>query len=182
MTKKFKVHIGFITSDGVRIVPGEYDGTEFDVAEARRRSYITNVLPGSKDSPVEIEHKITDDVLTKVKMGVESGDLPTITLRQTQELLVPKAIKINYATVAELIELKYVGKKTAERVVELRDVEWFDNYGDLNRRVALQGSRVWEDVAYMDFAHPIKQDVNQLQVSISDTGSRYNAEPKQSSK
>lgn len=185
MTPKYKVHIGFITSDGVTIRPGEYEGTEFDMAEARRRSYVTSIVPGGAATvpTVKIEEKIPDDILTKINLGQNSGDLPTITLGQTTTLLVAEGFKINYATETEIVNLKYVGKKAAKKVIEAREVKWFDSYSELNKRAPLYGGKIWEDAAFIDFSHPIKQDEAELQVVISDTGSdNSNVTKKYSSK
>lgn len=172
MTPKYKVHIGFITSDGVTIRPGEYEGTEFDMAEARRRSYVTPIADGSAVIPtVKIERKVTDDVLTRIDIGQNSGDLPTVTLSQPTTLLVAEGFKINTETEKELVNLKYVGKKAAKKVIEAREESWFEGYSELNKRVPLYGGKVWEDVAYIDFSHPTKQDEAELHVVMTETGS-----------
>lgn len=166
---KYKVHIGFVTSDGVTIPPGEYTGVEFDMAEARRRSYVTTIISG-KSPTVKIE-KVPEDTLTKVTIGKNSGDLPTIDLEQTSTVLSVEGFKVNYATESELINLKYVGKKAAKKVIEARKESWFVEYFDLNKRVPLHGGKRWEDVAFIDFSRPTKQDEAELRVIISETGS-----------
>jgi hypothetical protein len=167
---KYKIHIGFITSDGVPIQPGEYDGTEFDITEARRRSYVTNVVSGVADKAINIQNTITDDVLIPITLGRNSGDLPTVVLVKEEKVVTVVPFKINYATETDILNLKHVGKKTAKRVVEAREEQWFENYGDLNKRIPLQPKYSWEDVDYMDFSHPDTQDEFRLQVMVSETG------------
>jgi DNA uptake protein ComE-like DNA-binding protein len=168
--KQFKVHVGFITSNGVIIRPGIYDDGTFDVAEARRRSYITEV--NGTDIQVPVEHKASDNVITDIKFepvkNADAIELIDIRTKPTENQIKP--VDINKATETEIIGLAYVGKKTAQKVIALRKEVPFTDYQDLDKRVPLT-SKSWEDVGYILFEYKLAVDNTSLGMEVIETGS-----------
>lgn len=59
-------------------------------------------------------------------------------------------IKINETDIQALIDLDGIGKGTAKKVVQFRELSPFANYSDLNERVPLAFGRDWKDF-YIEF-------------------------------
>lgn len=57
----------------------------------------------------------------------------------------PKPLNINEATKAEIVALNGVGSKTADKVIELRELFPFGDYQDLNERAPLTFGRDWKE-------------------------------------
>ena len=53
-------------------------------------------------------------------------------------------ININKASEIELSSLKGIGRSTAKKVIELREVSPFVSFSDLEERVGLWGGRTWD--------------------------------------
>jgi len=52
-------------------------------------------------------------------------------------------LNINLASVSDIVSLKGVGQKLAEKLIELRQSQPFTSYDDLNARVKIVGGK-WE--------------------------------------
>lgn len=161
--KKYTVHTSYINSQGVIIRQGVYSEDEIDVAEARRRSYISLV---GTSAPIEQEvPKLKEDPVAQINIdnvnhtGIKNNDdIAVIKIDTTSEEVVsknkPVPFKPNTASLSAYIKLPYVGKKTAENAIQARNQAPFLSYQDMDRRVPLSKNRMWEDVAPMDFTTP----------------------------
>lgn len=167
--KQYKVHVGFITSDGVILRPGIYDDGTFDVAEARRRSYITEV--NAVEIEVPVEHKPSDNVVEEIKFNpvTNSDAIELIDIRTKPIENQVKPVNINKATETDIIGLKFVGKKTAQKVISLRKNEPFTSYQDLDERVPLT-SKSWEEVGYLVFDYELPINNAKLGIEVVETG------------
>lgn len=177
--KEYQVHVAFISANGVIFRPGIYSETEIDVAEARRRSYITLIRSG-KSSKVEANTKKIDkdnkgdDKVKEVKIVADNPKEDNIDLKTVEATVIDEPLlkfKVNYANLQEFIDLKYVGKKTGEKAIRERKTKYFTDYQDLNARVPLHGTNHWEDVTLIDFESPKKIDEAYLNTEVVDTGS-----------
>lgn len=176
--KQYKVHIAYIRATGEIIRPGIYNEDEIDHAEALARSYVTDISTDSfvgaglvkekEDNPVK-DVQLTSDA----KVITDQAEIKEITLGKTVEVDV-EGFKINTASITAIIELKYVGKKTADKVVNARKTQPFASYEDLDTRVPLPASRKWRDVIYMNFDYPRKAPTIKQEVfEVVDTGSAF---------
>jgi DNA uptake protein ComE-like DNA-binding protein len=142
----YKVHIAYITPNGEIILPGIYSDTKIDLHIARSKSIVTAV-----DATVEVKTtSLTDESLTIVNMEQRFSTEDVLTVfkgESIQEIVQIERVQINYATAEQLEKLKYIGKATANKVIQLRP---FTSYDQLNSKVPLKNRR-WEDVAVIDF-------------------------------
>lgn len=154
---KYKVHTGYITMNGEVIFPGIYDEEVLDLAEARRKSHITQV-----DATVEtkVEEKPIVSYETKKFETVIKNDkgevvkdnrIREINLEPTITNTTLDTLKINSALFNDIASIKYVSRKVANNVTSERDKAPFKSYIDLNERVSLPFNRKWEDIAVIDF-------------------------------
>jgi DNA uptake protein ComE-like DNA-binding protein len=142
----YRVHIAYITPNGEVILPGVYSDTQIDLHIARSKSIITAV-----DATVELKKtSLADESMPIVNMEQRFSTEDVLTVfkgESIQEIVKIERVQINYATAEQLEKLKYVGKATATKVIQLRP---FTSYDQLNSKVPLK-NRKWEDVAVIDF-------------------------------
>lgn len=166
---KYKVHVAYIDSNGVIIHRGEYDESQIDISEAQRRSYVT---PCESPANVVLEDKIPDTVNPKVVNAVKSvvsSDVKEVELSDNQESASVKALPINTADRATIVALKYVGGKTADKVLSERAIKVFSSYEDLDTRIKLPGNKKWVDVAKLSFDSSDEGIRSPLGYELSDT-------------
>lgn len=183
----YKVHLAYLTQQGVVVKAGIYSDAEIDVAEAQKRTIITPVFSGvelkeeklntnfSSDNPLDVtkvslsdsgiqytsENTIDDVVTTKVFGEVTQLSIPTI--------------KINTASEKDITDLKHVGKKTATKLIKLRNQKWFTSYADLDNKVPLLANKKWKDIALVDFEESPEVNLSN-NVSFTDSNN-YAARP-----
>lgn len=149
--KYYRVHVGFITSNGVVVKPGVYPESELDIAEASRRSYVTvalNLVPDAADITVD---KVESIEIKQSGGRIANSDIAVVKLDAEVTSVRPVEIYINTADVKTIVDLKFVGQKTASRVINERQLAVFESYKDLNKRVPLGAGKKWEAVAHIKF-------------------------------
>ena len=145
---RYRVHTAYVSSNGSIVPAGVYDADEFNLIEARDRSIVT-----VENADIKVKSTTLPNSMPVKEIGKASDTLD----------LVPKVVQtevdlvdINSINKTDLIDLKYVGRKTAETVLEQREIKRFTDYKDLNKRAPLPRQRPWED------AHAVKFIVDEL--------------------
>lgn len=156
---KYKVHIAYITPNGQIIKPGVYDETEIDVTIARSKTIITAV-----DATVKVvkeENPLNEMPTLQLYPTDESlvADVRDVVLTPVKEQIKVENLLINQVPAPKLEALKHIGKATVQKVLDLRQVQPFQSYDDLNHRVPLPKAKKWEDVALLDFASSRQMDM-----------------------
>lgn len=170
--KYYRVHVGFIDSNGVVIKPGVYSENEVNVAEASRRSYITPELNYSLEAKDVKADSVAQVEVKSNSSTTASTDIKDISLEVEPEQNSPTQVQINYITKTAIVDLKYIGHKTAEKVVSERSKSPFVSYADLDERVPLSGNRKWETVGYLGFESADDTNkVSKASYEITDTAS-----------
>lgn len=168
-----RVHVGYITANGEVKKPGVYSSTDIDVAEASARSYVTLELNYTHEPDITSSSTISDvKVLSSGAKRDNDDDIKDIVLEPTVTSVKPKEIRINYLTLQQIIDLKYVGKKTADRVILARKDKPFTSYEDMDTRVSLPLNRQWNAVGYITFDAVTSQvDASAPSYQITETAS-----------
>lgn len=153
MSKKYKIHLNYVTSNGQVVKAGIYEEGTFDLAEARHRSVVTL-------TDIEPKTTVTDNIddLPVTTFNNDSTEVKNIKVSSQVTTTKIDFLKINSAPLDTIAALKYVSKKNAEDVVRLRADKPFVSYSDLNKRVPLKFSRIWEDLTPIDFEESISHD------------------------
>jgi DNA uptake protein ComE-like DNA-binding protein len=155
---RYKIHTAYVSGNGSLVPAGTYDAEEINLIEARQRSIVTR-----EDATV----KITKTELPNAMPVTVIGEPPDV-LDLTPEVIQTdvELVDINHINKTDLIALKYIGRKTAETVLEERDIRSFSGYGDLNKRAPLPRQRKWEDAHAIDFAVDDVLDNSALGVDV----------------
>lgn len=170
--KYYRVHVAYIASTGEIIKKGVYAEASIDVAEASRRSYITPELNHVHEPSDATVDKVTDITVKQSGPARGSDDIKDIKLEAAVNPSNPKSVSINLITKTAIVDLKYVGEKTALKVITEREKCGFESYEDLNKRVPLSANKKWETVAYMVFeAIDGRQTSSKPAYEISNTAS-----------
>lgn len=152
---KYKVHTSYIDTTGSVVPAGEYDETQIDLAIARARSLVTLASANVKVTETN-SYKATDIYVDPVV----NPEVKVVNMNPTMTTTTVEKIKINSANKDTLLEIKYVGKAMADKVIQARSTQRFDTYAELNSRVPLPKNVKWEDVSVIDF-EPIKVNTNE---------------------
>ena len=121
----------FMTAQYVELISGTtVAGIEKELAKS-------NVVTEHKTSPGLIE----EVSLHKNASKVEEFEIKT----QSSFESVKPTLNINEASKAQIVALQGVGSKTADKVIELRELFPFADYKDLNDRVQLTFGRDWSE-------------------------------------
>lgn len=156
---KYKVHYTYLDSFGRLIQPGVYEDTDIDIAEARNKTVLTAVEIDSVIEAVQIEDKVN-----QLRVGNLSGDVVNeIRLEATVSNYKINTLDINKLSEADLINLKYITKATATKVIDERTKQPFINYADLDKRVPLKGVRKWQDIGAFTFENTSSPAILNLQ-------------------
>lgn len=146
MGLKVQVYVGYITSDGQSVIPGIYDISKIDMAEAQKKSIVTYV--GSDVSALITEVPVIPTIQAQSSsMGMDYN----LVIEPALTTVTVEKLKINTAPVEKISALKYVSAKTAETIVAERAIKPFDSYADINSRVPLKANKLWELLAPLDF-------------------------------
>ena len=144
--RRYRIFPSYISSNGTTIHSGEYDETEIDVDEARKKSTALLVNAASFQS---------------VKPITDSFDLnmtPTndINFQNKSTLFVVevKRLKINSCSTGEIEAIKYVGKVAAQKIYEARKDAKIRSYTELDKIAPIKGNKTWADIAVIDFELP----------------------------
>lgn len=99
-----------------------------------------------KESKVLTEHKPSPGLIEEVSLHKNESKVDKFEIK-TKSSFEPtvESININTATKAEIVALQGVGSKTADKVIELRELFPFSDYTDLNTRVQLTFGRDWKE-------------------------------------
>jgi hypothetical protein len=144
MTKRiYKIHPAYIDYQGKVVISGEYDETQIDVSEARLKSNCT-LMNG---------HEFTKVLTLTPPQTTVFGAATVKEMFGTITQTVVEKIKVNTATLEQLTAIKFIGKATANKVIESRGEKRFNSYAELNSLVPLKG-KMWEDIIVADFEIP----------------------------
>lgn len=86
---------------------------------------------------------INEVILNTNENKVKEVDLTSQPVKQKEEI--KNALNINEATKSQIVALQGVGAKTADRIIELRELFPFSSHQDLNERVSLNFGRDWKE-------------------------------------
>lgn len=151
MTNKYRIHIPYINSSGNRIADGIYSEGEFDMAEARYKSIVT-----LENSELKAKSVPEPDTIKTFEVKIDDPlAVKDLKLDPTQKIIKVEPLKINSAKFEDINKIKYVGKKQADKVIELRANKKFSNYVELNQLVPLGFNRKWEDLIAIDFEYKV---------------------------
>jgi len=123
----------FMTAQYVELISGQAVGVE--------KEEISSVVTEHKSSPGLIE----EVSLHKNASKVEEFEIKTQSSFEATQLPKPSALNINTATKPQIVALQGVGSKTADKVIELRELFPFADFKDLNDRVQLTFGRDWSE-------------------------------------
>ena len=140
---RYKIHTPYVSANGSLVPAGVYDPDEISLVEARQRSIVTR-----EEANVRVTRTVEPNSMPVIEIGEPSDtmDLTPEVVHTDVELL-----DINEIGKTALIDLKYVGRKTAEAVIEQREDKRFTDYKDLNDRAPLPRQRKWEDAHALKF-------------------------------
>jgi DNA uptake protein ComE-like DNA-binding protein len=125
----------FMTAQYVELISGSTIAGELRSLEKELSE--SNVVTEHKSSPGLIE----EVSLHKNASKVEEFEIKT----QSSFESVKPSININEASKSQIVALQGVGSKTADKVIELRELFPFADYKDLNDRVGLTFGRDWSE-------------------------------------
>ena len=92
------------------------------------------------------EHRPSPGLIEEVSLHKNASKVEEFEIK-TQSSFEPKpsALNINTATKSQIVALQGVGSKTADKVIELRELFPFADFKDLNDRVQLTFGRDWSE-------------------------------------
>lgn len=158
---KYKVNIPYIDNDGKYIGVGIYDESDIDLGVARYKSIIT-----AETSDVEARVEPQPDFIKTFEPKINDPTaVKELKMDPEKKILKVKHLKINSASLQDISDVKYVSKKIAQKVIDLREEAKFSNYLDLDERVPLGFNRKWEDIVAIDFEY-IPTTINNHSYSI----------------
>lgn len=99
-----------------------------------------------KESNVVTEHKTSPGLIEEVSLHKNAGKVEEFEIK-TESSFEPikPSLNINEASKSQIVALQGVGSKTADKVIELRELFPFADYKDLNDRVQLTFGRDWSE-------------------------------------
>jgi DNA uptake protein ComE-like DNA-binding protein len=98
------------------------------------------------ESNVVTEHKASPGLIEEVSLHKNASKVEEFEIKtQSSFESVKPSININEASKSQIVALQGVGSKTADKVIELRELFPFADYKDLNDRVGLTFGRDWSE-------------------------------------
>ena len=151
--KIYRIFPTYITYEGIVIHSGEYSEVEINIDEARLKS--TAILVNASDFS-----SIKDLTSTPNRVLNNTGDFDR-TLNATITKVEVSKLKINTCSSKAIEDLKFVGRITAQKILEARKDDKISTYAQLDIIAPLKNNKVWQDISVIDFElpEPIKESL-----------------------
>lgn len=127
----------FMTAEYVELISG---GVE------KEGDSSTNPITEKEAQKIVTEHKTSPGLIEEVNLNKNESKVEEKDLTPSFEP-VKKAdvLNINKASKSQIVALQGVGSKTADKIIELREMFPFSDFSDLNNRVQLTFGRDWNE-------------------------------------
>lgn len=133
----------YMTPQYVELISGSIIGADHETAQRFEKELAIKEEPNT----IVTEHKPSPGLLEEVNLNKNASKVQEQNLTPVKSSFEPtlRVLNINSANKSQIVALQGVGAKTADKVIELRELFPFADYKDLNDRVSLTFGRDWNE-------------------------------------